>query len=78
MAVVTSMTLQAQTGSEGDDCNHESTQIGRFWHSLSPQERTDLLSITMDDFRAKLVDVTDAGEHLDSSDCICARTRLAS
>ncbi|KAL3139141.1 hypothetical protein ABBQ32_005927 [Trebouxia sp. C0010 RCD-2024] len=54
-------TSKAQTGPEGDDCNRENTQLERFWHSLSPQERTDMLSITVDDFNAKLLDVTDAG-----------------
>lgn len=78
MAVLASL-LQAQKVPEGDACHHENTQIEAFWHTLSPQERTDMLTITLDEFWAKLLDKTNEGEQLDTLEhsydtCFCPGT----
>lgn len=39
-----------------------SAKVKRFWRSLSPEGRSDILSISLDDIQAKLSDLTDAGE----------------
>ena len=36
-------------------------KVKRFWRSLSPEGRSDILSTSVDEIQAKLLDLTDAG-----------------
>ena len=59
------LALQAWTGAEGNASNQQSSKVDIFWQSLSLQERTDALSISLDEFWARLLDISDDGKQLD-------------
>ena len=53
------------TAHAGQGKHAQDTQLARvksFWQSVSQQERMELLSISLDDLDAKLLDLTDNGK----------------
>ncbi len=57
------MYLQKSALDDQPSANDQLAKVKPFWQSLSQQERIQALSISLDDFFAKLLDLTDAGQN---------------